>query len=317
MFEEKFISNAINRSAETGLDRRKLFGMVGIAGAGAAAAAIASSAPADAATAPVSDASILNFALNLEYLEAEFYLNAVTGKGLPAGLITGKQTTGAVTGGGHAVPFKTAAIKNYAVEIAQDEKAHVSFLRAALGSAAVARPAINIGTAFQAAAIAAGVATASAPFDPYANETNFLLAAFIFEDVGVTAYKGAAGLIANKTYLEAAAGILAVEAYHAGIIRSTLYAQGIAAPQAGIFSTVDKISGLRDAVDGSIDDDQGIGNATVGNLVPTDANSIAYSRAPGEVLNIVYLNATGKSVSKGGFFTNGLNGALVASTANG
>ena len=316
MFEEKFITDAIKRSAETAVDRRKLLGMVGLAGAGAAAAAVAGAAPAMAATAaPVSDATILNFALNLEYLEAEFYLNAVTGAGLPAGLISGTQPTGGVTGGGRAVQFQTRAIKNYATEIAADEKAHVAFLRAALGSAAVSRPTINIGTAFQAAAVAAGVATPSTPFDPYANEINFLLAAFIFEDVGVTAYKGAAGLIANKTYLDAAAGILAVEAYHAGIIRTTLYAEGVQTP--AIFSAVDKISGLRDAVDGSTDDDQGIGNATSSNLVPTNANSIAYSRTPGEVLNIVYLNASGKSVSKGGFFTNGLHGSLVASAANG
>ena len=146
-------------------------------------------------------------------------------------------------------------------------------------------------------------------FNPFADEVSFLLGAFIFEDVGVTAYKGAAPLITNKTYLEAAAGILAVEAYHAGIVRTSLYSLGIQTP--AIFETVKKISDVRDAVDGRKDIDQSIGDANVANLVPTDKNGIAYSRDPFQVHNIVYL--TNKAAKKGGFFPKGTNGTFTTS----
>jgi hypothetical protein len=313
VFEEKFITNAITRSAETQLDRRKLFTMAGLAGVGAAAAMAGSGAmSASAATAEAdapSDASILNFALNLEYLEAEFYLRAVTGEGLNDSLVGGVGTPGAVSGG-RKVNFKNKAIRQYAREIARDEREHVTFLRAALGSAAVARPAISLNASFTAAAQAAGLIKKGQKFDPYASDLNFLFAAFIFEDVGVTAYKGAAQFIANKTYLDAAAGILSVEAYHAGIIRSTLYGLGV--EESSVWKGVQAISDARDSLDGTANIDQGIRNKGTANLVPTDANGLAYGRSPGQVLNVVYLNPG--AVSSGGFYPAGLNGELVTST---
>ena len=317
MFDQGFITSAINRSAENSSDRRNFLRAAGVAGFGVGAAMLATGSPALAAesTGPAaapSDASILNFALNLEYLEAEFYLRATTGSGLPDSMTTGTGTRGGVTGG-RMVHFKTSIIKKYAAEIAADEKAHVAFLRSALGSVAVSRPKINLDASFTAAAQAAGLVKPGQKFDVYANEANFLFGAFIFEDVGVTAYKGAAPLISNKTYLEAAAGLLAVEAYHAGVIRSTLYALGVALPS--VYTTVQAISDVRDAVDGPTDLDQGIGNASKSNLVPTDANGLVFSRSAAQVLNITYLNAA--PVRSGGFFPAGVNGVINTSGANG
>ena len=302
MFGKAVVTDMINRSAENETDRRLFLKSAGVAGLGVVGAgALGGMSAARGPAAGVSDGAVLNFALNLEYLEAEFYQYAAFGKGLNDKLTSGKGKKGGVKGG-RQVSFATPAIRKYAEEIATDELDHVDFLRKALGGAKVARPAINIQESFTAAATAAGLIQPGQTFDPFANEDNFLLAAFVFEDVGVTAYKGAAPLITNKTYLEAAAGILAVEAYHAGIVRSVAVLQGPAGRRAGHLRRPRQPG--RQATK-----DQGIGSAAgAANLVPTDKNGIAYSRSPGQVLNIVYLNP--KSVTKGGFFPHGVNGAV-------
>jgi len=251
-----------------------------------------------------SDASILNFALNLEYLEAEFYLRA-TGSALPDEMTTGTGNRGEVTGG-RPVNFSNPVVRKFATEIASDERAHVAFLRSALGSAAVSRPAISLDQSFTAAATAAGLIQPGETFDAYENDLNFLFAAYIFEDVGVTAFKGAAPFISNKTYLDAAAGLLATEAYHAGIVRTSLYNEGMI--KDAVFAAVQKISDVRNSVDGPVDDDQGIGDATNLNLIPTDSDGRAFGRSPQSILNIVYLTP-GRATS-GGFYPDGLNGDL-------
>ena len=295
--ESELLTNLQTRPIDWTAGRRTFLKSLGIATGAVLAGGMG--AVQEAAAQSITDADILNFALNLEYLEAEFYLRATTGNGLARENTTGTGELGRVTGG-REVPFASPDIRKYAEEIAWDERHHVLFLRAALGSAKVARPAIDLRDSFTAAARAAGVINAGQTFDPFANDTNFLIGAFIFEDVGVTAYKGAARLISNKDVLEAAAGILAVEAYHAGAIRAILYSKGVFAPAR-------KISDLRDSVDGASDIDQGIGNKTEANLTPTDENGIAFSRSAPQVLKIVYLGGA----DKGGFFPKGLNGTIA------
>jgi len=298
--------------------RRRMVMMGGTALAGL----ILGSSKANAQT-TLTDADYLNFALNLEYLEAEFYTLANSGQTIDQiGIGVGAGT--AATGGGTVtvkpsgaasckVPFTIPAVASYASEIASEEQKHVNFLRGALGSAAVAQPNIDLYNSFNAAAAAAGIGAA---FDPFASDVNFLLGSYIFEDVGVTAYHGAAGLLTSKTNLGAAAGILAVEAYHAGLIRTVLWGLDQATPAAGIAATATKISNLRAKLDGTNNDDVGLGtmqdqlngtmaNYTASTIVNADANTIAFSRTAQQVLNIVYASPTG---AKGGFYPNGLNG---------
>ncbi|MFD0783453.1 ferritin-like domain-containing protein [Micromonospora azadirachtae] len=293
-----FITESVSRSAESETDRRRLAALVdpGVCKADPAGGG----AP--------SDAAILNFALNLEYLEAEFYLRATTGSGLPDEMTTGTGERGEVSGGG-SVNFNSKFVQRFAKEIASDEKQHVAFLRAALGNAAVARPAISLDTSFTAAATAAGLIKQGESFDPYANDLNFLFAAFLFEDVGVSAFKGSASLLSNKTYLDAAAGLLATEAYHAGIVRSALYSVGLTDDT--VFDSVQKLSDARNSLDGPTDDDQGVGTAADPNFIPTDENGMCYGRSAQSVLNIVYLSPT--ATASGGFYPAGLNGEVVMS----
>jgi len=299
-------------------------------------------------TSTYTDLDILNFALNLEYLEAQFYLYAATGKGLastdttaPTGY-TGSYTMGSVTVGNSAMVAGTTTAQQQIInEIASEEQEHVKFLRAALGSNAVPMPSIDL-SFFGPLALA--LTPAVAGFNPYASFDAFLIGAFIFEDVGVTAYAGAAPLISaagvTSGYLNYAAGILAVEAYHAAYVRTALTARAIAAGATTTTSTVYPYVGIANQVEAlraslTVGNSGAPGTTTTANtgvagssasvevplnvpqspttasaIVACDsAHAIGFARSVNQVHHIVYGSPT-VGVAKGGFFPNGLNGNI-------
>lgn len=291
------------------MSRRQSLKAIAAFGGTAAVAGCADLVPQDlglaVAPSPLTDPAVLNFALNLEYLEAEYYLRAVTGEGVPAAELG--PNPGPVVGG-RRVPFQSRVVRELAEELAADELAHVRFLRSAIAGDPLvepSRPAIDLDQSFRAASRAAGLGD---NFDPFADEVSFLLGAFIFEDVGVTAYKGASPLIASDQILEAAAGILAVEGYHAGAVRTQLYLKGQQARAAA-----NAISDARDLLDGPADLDQGLTSpvqpAAAANIVPSDPNAVAFSRTPEQVLKIAYLTPA-DGAAGGGFFPSGVRGVV-------
>ncbi len=289
------------RSGEMRFPRRSMMKTGALAAAGATAGLVPGMRSARAATYQLADADVLNFALNLEYLEANYYLLGVTGAPLPATLTGGGPTATYPTT--TLVPFQTPQLAYYFQRIAADEQAHVTFLRDALGTSAVAQPQIDLGAAFTTLAQAAGLITAGQTFNPFASEIDFLIGAYIFEDVGVTAYGGGANYLAlggpNIAY---AASVLAIEGYHAGAIRGYLASQG-----GGVVTNA--ISALRAKLSGAMDDngtDLSSSGGNPFNIVNGDSNAQSYRRTFNQVLNIVYAG----SENGGLFFPNGVNGTV-------
>ena len=151
-----------------------------------------------------------------------------------------------------------------------DEQEHVLLLRKALGSYAIAKPAINLD--------ALGVG--------FANFQQFLVLARAFEDTGSSAYGGAAPLLTDKMILATAAQIGLLEAYHASNIRLLIAENNVSV------AATDKYDVLP---------------PPAGTDYFNDVNALAVVRYPAEVLMIVFHN-TGANVAKGGFFPNGVNG---------
>ena len=292
-----------------------------------------------AAQGTLMDSDYLNFALNLEYLEANFYNLAVSGVTIdqlptPIG-ITGAGTQGTVTTKTPfaKVPFTSPIIAAYAAETAIEEAKHVTFLRGALSTAAVAQPAIDLVNSFNALAMGAGITLPTPGFDPFASDAYFLIGAYIFEDVGVTAYHGAAGALTTPSNLTAAASILAVEAYHAGLVRTSI--NRLDAGSGTLTGITQKISAFRYTLantpapatlpmtnGGLSQDDQGIDNSQMvalngtspsypsTTILDADNFSITFARTPQQILAIVTgAKATASpSPYKGVFFPAGLNG---------
>lgn len=154
--------------------------------------------------------SILNYALTLEYLEAEFYSKAVmsfSSIGVPAGA-------------------PQAAI----TKIANDEAAHVVFLRTtitALGGTPVTKPTFDL---------TGGNGSGNGPYAAaFSNYGLFLAVAQSFEDTGVRAYKGRAKeLVGGGDVLTAALKIHSIEARHASHIRQMRAALNASSPSSSL-----------------------------------------------------------------------------------
>lgn len=263
----------VRQLVQDGVSRRRFART--IVGGIAASGAVVLTAEQELRAQSLTDVDILNFALNLEYLEAEFYTVATTGQRIAdIGIgVSGTGSAGETVGGSRVSLNERQA--TVARQIAVDEQAHVQFLRAALGNAAIAKPAINL------AALGLG----------FNNANEFLTVARAFEDLGMSAYGGAAAAISSKEILTSAARIALTEAQHAGVLRLLVSDAGVSVP----------------AVDGL---DVPPLMSPGGRLFQVDGAGLTTIRTPSQVLAVAYASAN-PGTRSGGFFPNGVNGAIV------
>jgi rubrerythrin len=169
---------------------------------------LARATPAEAAApSPAQDRRIFNFALLLEYLQAAFYTQAVE-----HGRLRGE-------------------VRSFAEVVSAHERAHVAYLRKALGSHARPRPTFDFRAATK-------------------NERAFLKAAVLLENAGVLAYNGQAANL-TKPALAAAAEIVSVEGRHAAWVSSLAgespapRAADVGLPSAEVVSKLESLGFLR------------------------------------------------------------------------
>ncbi|GAA5949237.1 hypothetical protein JCM3765_003340 [Sporobolomyces pararoseus] len=136
-------------------------------------------------TSGADDATILEFALILEHLEDTFYSEALQ-----------KFDQAAFDAAGYSGVYPILQ------QVAADEAAHVAFLTAGLKAAGVTNPPERCQYTF-----------------PYTDVSSFLGLSQVVENVGVSAYLGAAGDISDPGYVTAAGSILTVEARHNAFVR--------------------------------------------------------------------------------------------------
>jgi len=247
-------------------------------------------------TAGAGESDVLNFALNLEYLEATFYAFVTQGSDLTGAAVA---NSGSITGAPGKLVFtgtNAQQITDMLNEIYFDEKNHVTTLISLLGSSAVARPAINL--------------AAYAPI----TVTNALSIARLLEDVGVTAYTAAATALStsNRTF---SAQILGVESFHAGALRlvsiqNPTIAAYAKAPDSLDVAPFDPGTATLAAAGPTA---SGGFFATYGASANGSTAGMAFARTTSQVLSIVYGSggaAASSGASSGGFFPSGMNGAI-------
>ncbi|PKA57848.1 Desiccation-related protein PCC13-62 [Apostasia shenzhenica] len=266
-----------------------------------------------------SDIDLLEFPLNLEYLEAEFFLFGAFGFGLD------KEAPSIAAGGpppiGATKANLSSIIHGIVAQFAFQEVGHLRAIKKSVEG--FPRPLLNLSsTNFAEIIDEAFDQKLEPPFDPYVNDLNYLITSYLFPYVGLTGYVGTNPKLKSAHAKRLVAGLLGVESAQDAVIRTLLYQRAwelVPPYNITVAEFTGKISVLRNELGGDSVKDEGIvvpakegaEGKIKGNVIAGDEYSMAYARSPEEILRIVY--SSGSASKPGGLFPNGGGGEIAKS----
>ncbi|GMY27966.1 desiccation-related protein PCC13-62-like [Fagus crenata] len=268
---------------------------------------------------PQVDVDILEFPLNLEYLEAEFFLYGAYGYGLD------KIAPNLTKGGPTPIGAKRGEMDNFTRDVikqfALQEVGHLRAIQSTIKG--FPRPLLNLSAESFAKVVDSAFAKQLVPsFDPYSSGVNFLLASYLIPYVGLTGYVGASPILQDPKSKRLVAGLLGVESGQDAVIRALLYEYShkkVKPYGITVAEFTNRFSQLRNKLGNAGVKDEGLvvvksegaEGLITGNVLAGDKYSIAFDRTPEEILRIVY--GSGDEHKPGGFYPKGADGHIAKS----
>ncbi|CAM6051241.1 unnamed protein product [Sphagnum compactum] len=265
-----------------------------------------------------SDYENIQVALNLEYLEAEYFLWAAYGYGLD------KLAPYLPEGGPEPIGVQKANLDNLTTDIVAQlglqEIGHLTALQKQLGKYYFPRVQLNLSAANWAHIIDNAFGKKlNPPFNPYSNSLNYLISTYTIPYVGLTGYVGTIPLLQGEGAKALVAGLLGVEGGQDAVIRTLLYTvkdELVPPYNYTVAQFTDNISSLRNNLSHAFVDEglevpksEGADGLVTGNILSADNYSVSYARTAKQVLETVY--GSGNASIPGGFYPKGGNGTIA------
>ncbi|KAK6911580.1 hypothetical protein RJ641_023673 [Dillenia turbinata] len=268
------------------------------------------------------DVDLLQFALNLEHLEADYFLWGALGYGLD------DIAPELVMGGPTPIGVKKANLDNLTESIIHEfgleEVGHLRVIKSTVGG--FPRPLMDLSAKNFATLIDEAFGKhLEPPFDPYQDSLKYMIASYVIPYMGLVGYVGANPLINGYVSKRLLAGLLGVESGQDAVIRMYLYGrrEEIVEPyNRTVAEFTVQITNLRNRLANCGIKDEGIivpqelgaENKTVTNVLSADFDSLSYSRTPTEILRVLY--GTGDEHKPGRFYPEGGDGRIARQFLN-